>query len=201
MGNVYRSNYNGLQVTLNARNFHGLSMVAGYTYSHALDDVAANWDFGYGSGLPQDSHNLAPNTGTATSIFVIASRFRSPTRSPARRATGRRWKVGRSTRLSPCKLRNTGDRWMRERMLPEWVRCPSARQRTAPSAGISLATRMISSQGRHRFRFSLATTVRRIPPTMPLATRKHWLSTEGILPGPRPRRSTCLAAMPKATRS
>ncbi len=32
MGNVYRSNYNGLQVTLNARNYHGLSMVAGYTY-------------------------------------------------------------------------------------------------------------------------------------------------------------------------
>ena len=31
MGNVYRSNYNGLQATLNARNFHGLSMVAGYT--------------------------------------------------------------------------------------------------------------------------------------------------------------------------
>ncbi len=39
MGNIYRSNYNGLQVTLNARNYHGLSMVAGYTYSHALDDV------------------------------------------------------------------------------------------------------------------------------------------------------------------
>lgn len=58
MGNVYRSNYNGLQVTLNARNYHGLSMVTGYTYSHALDDVGANWDFGAGSGLPQDAHNL-----------------------------------------------------------------------------------------------------------------------------------------------
>src|SRR4029077_3200140 len=31
MGNVYKSNYNGLQVTLNSRNYHGLSMVAGYT--------------------------------------------------------------------------------------------------------------------------------------------------------------------------
>jgi hypothetical protein len=58
MGNVYRSNYNGLQVTLNSRNFHGLNMVAGYTYSHSLDDVGANWDFGYGAGLPQDSYNL-----------------------------------------------------------------------------------------------------------------------------------------------
>ena len=65
MGNVYRSNYNGLQVTLNARNYHGLSMVAGYTYSHAIDDVAANWDFGYGSGLPQDANNLAAEYGSS----------------------------------------------------------------------------------------------------------------------------------------
>jgi hypothetical protein len=58
MGNIYKSNYNGLQVTLNSRNFHGLSMVAGYTYSHALDAVGANWDFGYGAGLPQDSYHV-----------------------------------------------------------------------------------------------------------------------------------------------
>ena len=58
MGNVYRSNYNGLQATLNARNFHGLNMVAGYTYSHSLDDMGANWNFGYGAGLPQNSYNL-----------------------------------------------------------------------------------------------------------------------------------------------
>ena len=55
MGNIYRSNYNGLQATLTARNFHGLSMVAGYTYSHALDMVGANWDFGAGNGVPSDS--------------------------------------------------------------------------------------------------------------------------------------------------
>ncbi len=73
MGNVYRSNYNGLQVTLNARNFHGLSMVAGYTYSHALDDVGANWDFGYGAGLPQDSYNVAKEY--ANSDFDIRHRF------------------------------------------------------------------------------------------------------------------------------
>jgi hypothetical protein len=59
MGNFYRSNYNGLQATLTSRNFHGLSMVAGYTYAHALDDVGANWDFGAGYGLPQDSTNAA----------------------------------------------------------------------------------------------------------------------------------------------
>jgi len=65
MGNVYRSNYNGLQATLNSRNFHGLNMVAGYTWSHALDDVGANWDFGYGSGLPQNAHNPAAEYGNS----------------------------------------------------------------------------------------------------------------------------------------
>ena len=73
MGNVYRSNYNGLQVTLNARNYHGLSMVAGYTYSHALDDVGANWDFGYGSGLPQNAHN--PGAEYANSDFDMRHRL------------------------------------------------------------------------------------------------------------------------------
>lgn len=73
MGNVYRSNYNGLQVTLNARDYHGLSMVAGYTYAHASDDVAANWDFGYGSGLPQNAHNVAAEY--ANSDFDIRNRF------------------------------------------------------------------------------------------------------------------------------
>lgn len=73
MGNVYRSNYDGLQVTLNARNYHGLSMVAGYTYAHALDDVAANWDFGYGSGLPQNAHNVSAEY--ANSDFDIRQRL------------------------------------------------------------------------------------------------------------------------------
>ncbi len=73
MANVYRSNYNGLQVTLNSRNYHGLSMVAGYTYSHSLDDVGANWDFGFGSGLPQNAHN--PGAEYANSDFDVRHRF------------------------------------------------------------------------------------------------------------------------------
>jgi len=73
MSNDYRSNYNGLQVTLNARNYHGLSAVAGYTYSHASDDVGANWDFGYGSGLPQNAYN--PGAEYANSDFDIRHRF------------------------------------------------------------------------------------------------------------------------------
>jgi|HubBroStandDraft_2_1064218.scaffolds.fasta_scaffold07865_2 hypothetical protein len=73
MGNVYRSNYNALQVTLNARNYHGLSMVAGYTYAHALDDVGANWDFGFGSGLPQNASN--PGAEYANSDFDMRHRL------------------------------------------------------------------------------------------------------------------------------
>jgi hypothetical protein len=73
MANVYRSNYNGLQVTLNSRNYHGLSMVAGYTYSHSLDNVGANWDFGYGSGLPQNAYN--PGAEYANSDFDVRHRL------------------------------------------------------------------------------------------------------------------------------
>jgi hypothetical protein len=73
LGNSYRSNYDGLQATLTARNYHGLSLVAGYTYSHALDDVSANWDFGAGYGLPQNSNNLAAEYGN--SDFDVRQRF------------------------------------------------------------------------------------------------------------------------------
>jgi Carboxypeptidase regulatory-like domain len=73
MGNIYRSNYNGLQATLTSRNFHGLTMVAGYTYSHALDDVGANWDFGAGLGLPSDSTH--PGREYASSDFDMRHRF------------------------------------------------------------------------------------------------------------------------------
>ena len=73
MANLYRSNYNGLQVTLNSRNYHGLNIVAGYTYAHALDDVGANWDFGAGLGLPQDAAN--PGREYASSDFDIRHRF------------------------------------------------------------------------------------------------------------------------------
>lgn len=73
MGNIYRSNYNGLQSTLTSRNFHGLTMVAGYTYSHSLDQVGANWDFGAGSGLPTDSTHT--NREYASSDFDMRHRF------------------------------------------------------------------------------------------------------------------------------
>jgi hypothetical protein len=42
LSNSYTSNYNGLQSTLTLRTSHGLSFVAGYTYSHALDYLSDN---------------------------------------------------------------------------------------------------------------------------------------------------------------
>ena len=51
LSNYYGSNYHGLQTTLTARNYHGLDFVAGYTYSHALDDLSSNWV----AFLPMDS--------------------------------------------------------------------------------------------------------------------------------------------------
>ena len=73
LANIYRSNYNGLQVTLTSRDYHGLTATAGYTYAHALDDVGANWDFGAGLGLPQDATH--PGREYASSDFDIRHRF------------------------------------------------------------------------------------------------------------------------------
>jgi Carboxypeptidase regulatory-like domain/TonB dependent receptor len=72
MSNNYKSNYDGLQTTLTGRDYHHFTFVAGYTYSHSLDDVGANWDFGAGLGLPSDSTN--PNREYASSDFDIRHR-------------------------------------------------------------------------------------------------------------------------------
>ncbi|HTR39266.1 MAG TPA: TonB-dependent receptor [Bryobacteraceae bacterium] len=45
LSNNNYSNYNGLQVSLTQRTWHGLSYVAGYTYAHALSISPDNWSF------------------------------------------------------------------------------------------------------------------------------------------------------------
>jgi hypothetical protein len=67
--NIYRSNYNGLQSTLTARNYHHFDFVVGYTYSHALDDMSYNWN----QYLPQNSYDPAAEYGN--SDFDITHRF------------------------------------------------------------------------------------------------------------------------------
>src|SRR5215472_11446334 len=72
-GNLYKSNYDALQATITTRNYHGLGMVIGYTYGHSLDNVGANWDFGYGAGLPQNSFDVGKEY--ANSDFDIRHRL------------------------------------------------------------------------------------------------------------------------------
>lgn len=62
------SNYNGLQVTLTQRASHGLSFIAGYTYSHTLDDQSLRT-----AALPTDS--TRPYLQYASSDFDIRHRL------------------------------------------------------------------------------------------------------------------------------
>jgi Carboxypeptidase regulatory-like domain len=66
--NGYHSNYNGLQVTVTQRVWHGLNFLAGYTWSHAIDDATNN------RALPlQDSTH--PNLERGSGDFDIRHRF------------------------------------------------------------------------------------------------------------------------------
>jgi hypothetical protein len=67
--NVYRSNYNALQVTLTQRVSHGLNFLAGYTWAHALDDDVS-YNLAY---IPSDSRN--PNLNYGTSLYDYRHRF------------------------------------------------------------------------------------------------------------------------------
>ncbi len=67
--NIYRSNYNGFQFTFTGRNYHNLDFVAGYTYSHALDNQSYNWN----QYLPKNS--LSPQGEYGNSDFDIKHRF------------------------------------------------------------------------------------------------------------------------------
>ena len=69
LSNLDNSNYNGLQVTLTQRESHGLSFVAGYTYSHSLDQCPDNWR----CLVPLESANLHALYGN--SGFDVRHRF------------------------------------------------------------------------------------------------------------------------------
>jgi hypothetical protein len=69
MSNLYRANYNSLQVTATQRVSRGLSFTAGYTYSHGLDDSSTNQN----QFLPQDSTH--PQREYASSDYDMRHRF------------------------------------------------------------------------------------------------------------------------------
>ena len=62
LSNIDKSNYNGLHVTLTQRPTHGLSLLVGYTYAHALDNASANFGSNF---LPVDSSHPASMYGNS----------------------------------------------------------------------------------------------------------------------------------------
>jgi hypothetical protein len=64
------SNFNAFEATVNKRMSQGLSLLFGYTWSHAIDDVGT--EFGGGTGTPQDVRNRRADRGN--SVYDIRHR-------------------------------------------------------------------------------------------------------------------------------
>ena len=105
------SNYDGLQVTLQARNYHGLTFLSGYTFAHALSQKPNDSDPTDGSGqtiLPTDKNNLGINYGSSPNDirhrFTFAPNYAIPgIKSPGQMLEG--WSVNGILTLQ------TGLRW------------------------------------------------------------------------------------------
>lgn len=68
LGNIYESNYNGLQVTVTERSYRGFSLLLGYSYSHALDQSSDN-------RAPQAMDSTNPWKDYGNSDFDIRQRL------------------------------------------------------------------------------------------------------------------------------
>ncbi len=67
------SNYNGLQTSLNLRNFKGFSGQVNYVWSHSIDDASDGQDYVANATQPDNSHN--PKGERGNSNFDIRNRF------------------------------------------------------------------------------------------------------------------------------
>jgi len=80
LANHSNSSYNALQITYTKRYSHGLYLLAGYTYGHAIDTATNN--VATSSGLPQDSTNYALERGNGDNDirnrFTIALTYDLP---------------------------------------------------------------------------------------------------------------------------
>ncbi len=68
LGNRSSSSYNSLQVTLTKRFSHGLYLLAGYTWAHAIDTATTNL-----AGVPPNSFNYKAERGNGD--YDIRNRF------------------------------------------------------------------------------------------------------------------------------
>ena len=74
LNNDYEANYNGLQITLTGRNYHGLTFTSGYTYSHSLgmgsaQGTASNFP------VPQNSYGNLRAQLYSNTDFDVRHRF------------------------------------------------------------------------------------------------------------------------------
>jgi len=76
------SNYNGLQTTVTVRNYHGLSAVMGYTWSHALG-ISDNNNGGFGTDAYLRSLDYGATGADLRHRFSIAPTFQIPGRTGA----------------------------------------------------------------------------------------------------------------------
>ena len=67
------SSYNALQLRSEKRTSHGLALLLSYTYSRSFDDISSVFGGSVGSGLPQNSTDIAADRGP--SDFNAINRF------------------------------------------------------------------------------------------------------------------------------
>jgi hypothetical protein len=72
-GNLDSSNYNSLQAVLTVRNYHGLSLTGGYTFSHALGD-ASDQGTGGNNSIPINSYGNIHSQLYGPTVFDIRQR-------------------------------------------------------------------------------------------------------------------------------
>lgn len=68
------SNYNGLQMSLKLRDFHGFNSTVNYTYSHSIDNASDGQDYVPNASQPDNSFN--PAAERANSNFDMRNSFK-----------------------------------------------------------------------------------------------------------------------------
>ncbi len=86
------STYNSLQVRLEQRLWHGLSVLASYTYSKSIDDASNFFSSTGDSNFPQNSYDLSAERGLSN--FDIRNRFTLSYGYNIPFAVGHRWLGG-----------------------------------------------------------------------------------------------------------
>ncbi len=93
IGNLDRSNYNSLQVTVTERASHGLTFLMGYTYSHALDMLSSGtFDNGISGNNADPNFLYANSDNDSRHRFTLSTTYNVPgMKSPGQMLQG--WSI------------------------------------------------------------------------------------------------------------